>query len=103
MSDERIVIADRFPAVVHTPGGARLLEARVVLTRDELFVWQARGGEVQLVTQESWSGEPPHYGSGVWAICGALGEYRVERGGGCGCSSPLRRFVPWTPWRVGRP
>lgn len=100
---ERVVVADRYPAVVFAPDGSRYEQARVVLTRDQLYVFVVEGDQVvQVPPTQVWLPKGSVIGRGAWTIYAALGEYRVERGQGCGCSSPLKRFVPWTPWRVGR-
>lgn len=99
---DRVVVADRHPAIVVGPDGAVHTGARVVLTRDELFVWVVDGDQPRQVVQVRWELADSEVGRGPWVVATGVGEWRVQRGQGCGCSSPLKRLVPWTPWRVGR-
>lgn len=99
---ERVVVADRHPATVVDPEGTVIDGARVVLTRDEVFVFVVRESGVVELAREPWSATDSVLGRSAWRVAGRSGVWAVERGSGCGCGSPLKRFVPWTPWRVGR-
>lgn len=99
---DRIVVADRHPATVVRPDGTVVEGARVVLTREELFVFEVAGGRVVEAARLAWTPGESQLGRGPWSVATGGGAWSVERGSGCGCSSPLKRFVPWTPWRVGR-
>lgn len=102
-AEQRVVIADRFPAVVCDPDGRIHDRARVVLTRDEMFVWVENGGGVHELVRQRYQLDGSTVGRGDWSILAVGGPWLVQRGHGCGCGSPLKRFVPWTPWKVGRP
>jgi len=108
-TDAPIVVADRFPATVTTPDGQVWRGARVVLTYDELFVWRADGaeptprGEPVLVARHGWRVlDSDVQRNRIWKIATEAGEFVAAKGGGCGCGSPLKTFVPWRPYRVGR-
>lgn len=109
-----LVVYEAFPAVVRTPDGTELRDAKVAVTADadrrpaDLYVWVARGGlavrEVCSPVLVAESRFPPRYAPRApWKVATGMGVYSVTPGGGCGCGHPLRRWTPWTPWRVGAP
>lgn len=101
-AEERVVVADRHPATVLGPDGTTYDGARVVLTRESMFVFVVHAGVVEMLVVQDYDAEQSVLGRRGWTVAADDGAWTVERGSGCGCSSPLKRFVPWTPWRVGR-
>lgn len=102
------VIADRYPATVHCPDGTVLRNARAILTRADgdmpprLWLYTDRRPEPHLhasLPAELAETRIPH-GRGTWTVATDTGAYRVERGRGCGCGSPLRRWKPWAPYQL---
>ncbi len=65
---ERVVVADRHPATVLDPEGSVVDGARVVLTRDELFVFVVRATGVVELARERWSSEESTLGRNAWRV-----------------------------------
>lgn len=104
-----MVVRDLFPALVTLPGRAGAIrDARVVVTRERVYVWQWLPAGPDLVFTEVFdqAGEtfgmvpnaPPTKPLRVELPAGRL---EVTWAGGCGCGNPLRSWSPWSPWLVG--
>jgi hypothetical protein len=99
-----VVVRDVFPARV-VIGDRVLTSARAVITRDRLVVYIERG---EPAVDEPYLPEVstvPAYNASQREVAYVyLGEGRiavVTRQRGCACSSTLRGWHPWAPWRVG--
>ena len=100
--DPPAVCADRVSRLTWPHGTTE--DARVILTRRDLWVWLPAGEEPRLVLRVPWhpaaSTVRPD-GTGEWRIATGGGEYVARPGGGscAACSSALARFVPFHPYR----
>jgi hypothetical protein len=110
--DTRVVVADRFPVTVTGPDGYPRSGCRVILTRPTeqepgwLWVWLDTRPTPELLICTPWDQDtttPPGLDlRQPWQLATGAGRYTVEAGWGCGCSSPLKRMLPWQPMRRGR-
>lgn len=104
----RVAVWDRFPLTVTHPDGTVHLNCRVVLVRPTFeapawaWIWTDRRPTPELIWSGAWNPDrtAPHIRS-PWTLAAEGGVWRVEKGRGCGCGSPLKRFAPWTPFRRG--
>lgn len=108
----RVVVADRFPVQVTGPEGFERSNCRVILTRPTpdspgwAWIWTDTRPTPELLVCTPWdvdaSGLQIHAGRVPWRLVTDAGTYTVATGWGCGCSSPLKRLIPWSPMRRGR-
>jgi hypothetical protein len=105
---DRVVVLDRFPVTATAPDGTQYRDCRVICTRPSpeaagwMWVWTDRRPTPELITDTAW-----HQGSSTltrdtrqpWLLTTPTGKWRIERGYGCGCGSPLKRMVPWSPMK----
>lgn len=105
-AESPVVVRDAFPARVVTPR-AIFTTARVVITRDRLLVYVDRGDPVLDEPYDPARSTVPRYNapSSVPSTLALLDgtEVIVTRQRGCGCSSRLRGWRPWQPYRVAAP
>jgi hypothetical protein len=105
-----VVVRDVFPAEVSV-GGSVYRTARVVITRERVYVWQAEGRDRHLRVEFAYDPERsaiPRYNASpreeakVYArtVDDLAGALIVRRQRGCGCGSSLRGWRPWQPYRV---
>lgn len=101
-----VVVRDLFPAEVHVDGLV-YRTAFVVITRERLYVWQGEGRDrpLRLVApyDPATSTVPAYHAPPRQDARLDLGRGRtalVRRQRGCGCSSSLRGWRPWRPYRV---
>ncbi len=104
MPDEQpVVVRDLFPARV-VVGDRVLTGALAVITRDRLLVYITRAAPALDVPYRPEASTVPRYNAGTREPAHlTLDDGRVAtvtRARGCGCSSPLRGWHPWAPWRV---
>jgi len=101
-----VVIRDVFPAEAHVDGIV-YRSARVVITRERVYVWQAEGRERVLRLDEAYTSvvsTVPRYNASPreHATLALVAEPErvlvVRRQRGCGCGSPLRGWRPWSPF-----
>ena len=107
--DEPVVVRDLFPAEVQV-GDLVYRTAFAVVTRRRLYVWQAEGREkvLRLVAEYDPAGStipsshaPPRQQATVRLVGHPDASYAyVRRQRGCGCTSSLRGWRPWRPYRV---
>lgn len=101
-----VITHDVYPAEVVLPGDRVLREARAVLTAQRLYVWVRHGAGVSLAFEAPYdptgSTLPRQVTRGRGLdVATSEGGVLVNKGRGCGCSNPLKRFVPFTPMRSG--
>jgi hypothetical protein len=105
-----LVVRDVFPAEVAV-AGVVFRSARAVVTRERVYVWLAQDGAPKLVLSSAYDpatssvavlnaprskashlqlADDDEYGSAMLHVNGQRG---------CGCSSPLKAFTPWQPYR----
>jgi hypothetical protein len=99
-----MVRRDRMPARVRLPDGVDIAECRAVLTQERLYVWAATPAGVELRAELPYDPDrsvTPRGDRALWTVQTPEGIATVERGAGCGCGSPLRTLVPFTPMRSG--
>jgi hypothetical protein len=99
-----VVIRDVFPAQP-TLGSITYRSARVIVTRERVYVWTPQGRERLLVVDEPYLREqstiprynaPPRDDTILALVDGRTLTVRRQRG--CGCNSPLRGWRPWSPF-----
>jgi hypothetical protein len=102
-----VVIRDVFPAEAWLGDGNVYRSARVVVTRERVYVWQAEGRDRHLRLDAAYDPERstvPRYNAGpreqtILALDdGPVPSLVIRRQRGCGCSSPLRGWRPWSPF-----
>lgn len=109
----RVAVVDRFPVTATAPDGHEYRAARIILTRPTAdhpgwcWIWRESRPEPELLVDAEWS--TPTRGAlagmqpgATWLVDTPDGVWRIDRAGGCGCGSVLKRMVPWTPMRRGR-
>jgi hypothetical protein len=99
-----VIRRDRMPARVTLPDGRDLAEARVILTGARIYAWVGGSRGVELVAELEYDREAsvaPRGSDALWTVETSEGPVVVQRGSGCGCGSPLRSFVPFSPMRSG--
>jgi hypothetical protein len=106
-----VVVRDLFPAEVQV-GGSVYRTAFAVITRERLYVWQAEGRDrILRFVMEYDPGRstvppyhaPPRQEARLYAAGprdDLAGAVVVRRQRGCGCSSSLRGWRPWRPYRI---
>jgi len=101
MEAEPVVVRNVFPAEVVLPDGSLKTQALVKVTRERVYVWH---GERDLIVDEAHGLDadglaelPPSYAMRANALRIPLdgGTLTVNKGKGCGCSSPLKSFRPF--------
>lgn len=101
-----VVVRDLFPAEVQV-GGLIYRTAFAVITRERLYVWQAEGRDRILRAERVYDpaaslvpryNAPPRQEAHLVLDGGVDAVVRRQRG--CGCSSSLRGWRPWQPYRV---
>lgn len=103
-TDERVVLRDVFPATVAVDGVPAYRSARVIVTRDRLYVYLTRATPVVDAPYDPAASTVPRYNAPrqqrtvVRLTSGTT--ITVDRQRGCGCSSPLKHWRPWQPYRV---
>lgn len=99
-----VVLRDVFPALVAVDGDPTYRSARVVVTRDRVYVYLTRTAPAVDAPYTSEGSQIPRYNAPrthrmiVRLASGAT--LTVDRQRGCGCSSPLKAWRPWQPYRV---
>ncbi len=104
-----VVVRDLFPAEVQL-GDRVYRTAFAVITRERLYVWQAEGRErfLRLVaaydpaasTVPRYNAPPRQEATLVLLGHPTASTAIVRRQRGCGCSSSLRGWRPWHPYRI---
>lgn len=109
-----VVVRDVFPAQVQV-GDDVFHTRRAVVTRERVYLYEGRGRERVLTLSEPYVAEqstiprynaPPRQetrlvlakGASELRLAGAV--LTIRRQSGCGCSSPLKAWHPWQPYRV---
>lgn len=98
-----VVVRDVFPARV-VVGDRVLTGARAVITRDRLIVYITRAAPALDAPYLPEQSTVPRYNAAprepahLTMVDGQ--QATVTRQRGCACSSPLRGWRPWQPWRV---
>lgn len=106
-----VTIKRWFPADVTLPDGRMLTNALAIATHARLYVWTRRAGAPREVAL-TYLAEHTEAASSLRAQAalpsaatrieiGGDGSAVIRRGSGCGCSDPLKTFVPWAPQRSG--
>jgi len=102
--DERVVLRDGFPRLVAVDSAPTWRNASVVITRDRVYVYLTRAAPVLDAPYDPQQSTVPPYQapSGRQAVIRLLSgqTLTVTRQRGCGCSSPLKGWRPWRPYRV---
>ena len=112
-ADSEVLCRDVHPAEVATPDGGVVTGARVFATSHRLLAYVVRDGQIVKTVDVELSdpysvpaarGTLPRNGrlSAPWT---GDGTYWVNRGGGCGCGSPLKALgapLPWTRREASR-
>lgn len=102
---EPVVVRTVFPAEVVLPDGRLRTQALVKVTRERVYVWH---GERELILDEAHGLDsagiqalPLGYAMRATPLVFPLpaGTLTVNKGSGCGCSSPLKA---WRPFGVER-
>lgn len=99
MTDQPVVIREVFPTDV-TLGDQYFRTAMVVVTRQDVRVFQLKDGDITQVFQDTYD---PLASTLVdqWRlrvepmiVATPQGVLRAQQAGGCGCSNPLKRWKP---------
>ncbi len=77
-----------FPVTVTDPDGTTHREAR--LYDGSVYVWDATAQSGVAI----WTGVFDGPQRGPWTMETPEGAVTVTRGGGCGCSAPMKRWLP---------
>ncbi len=108
---DRVVVIDRFPVVATNPDGTTNPKARLVCTRPTatgpgwMWVWTDTRPTPTLVYSGPWDADASQLAQNTrtpWQLSTPDGDWRIAPAAGCGCGSPLARYVPWTPMRRSR-
>jgi hypothetical protein len=108
---DRVVVIDRFPVTATAPDGTVHHKARLLCTRPTpdqpgwMWLWTDTRPEPTLVHLGPWDRDASQLSGNTrtaWHIATPDGTWRIDPGAGCGCGSPLKRLVPWTPMRRSR-
>lgn len=101
---DRVVIRDGFPSIVTVDGAPTYRNASVVITRDRVLVYLTRAAPIVDAPYDPTASTIPRYNAprGTRSIVRLRSgqTLTVERQRGCGCSSPLKGWRPWRPYRV---
>jgi hypothetical protein len=102
-----IVLRDVFPAEVAV-GDDLYRSARVVITRERVYVWIADGSPLQVLDAEYDPEQSrlapinaPRSKASHLTLRDSTLQVHVNGQRGCGCGSPLKAFTPWQPYRKG--
>jgi hypothetical protein len=102
--DDRVVLRDGFPSLVAVDGVPTYRSASVVITRDRVLVYLTRTAPIIDAPYDPTTSTVPRYNAPRQQraiIHLASGRtLTVDRQRGCGCSSPLKGWRPWRPYRV---
>jgi hypothetical protein len=102
--DDRVVLRDGFPRIVAVDGVPTYRSASVVITRDRVLVYVTRAAPILDAPYDPAASTVPRYNApaGQQTILRLLSgrTLTVTRQRGCGCSSPLKGWRPWRPYRV---
>lgn len=90
---------DLFPAKVVeiTPIGEELRVhqvTRLLVSRDEIWVWEMAGGRPQLVINDRYESIDGRRTTGWTALLSDGSGLSFRRASGCGCGNPLRGWQP---------
>jgi hypothetical protein len=102
--DDRIVLRDGFPSIVAVDGHPTWRSASVVVTRDRVLVYLTRAAPILDAPYDPATSVVPRYNAPrqqrtiLRLTSGAT--VTVDRQRGCGCSSPLKGWRPWRPYRI---
>ena len=102
--DGELLRRDVWPGELLLPDGRSVTEARVFVTTHRLLAWTIEHSRIQVVADVELA-EPYSIAGNRGTLSGSLevettdGTAYVNKGGGCGCHSPLKALsapVPWT-------
>jgi hypothetical protein len=102
--DDRVVLRDGFPRIVAVDGVPTYRSASVVVTRDRVLVYVTRAAPILDAPYDPASVDrapvqrPRRAADDPPLLSGRT--LTVTRQRGCGCSSPLKGWRPWRPYRV---
>lgn len=103
---EPVVIRDVFPAAVAV-GDDRYWTARAIVTRERVYVFTGAGRERLLRLDQPYDREAstiPRYNAPprdpTHLVLDDGRTLSIARARGCGCTSPLRSWHPWQPYRI---
>jgi hypothetical protein len=102
--DEPVVLRDGFPRIVAVDGAVAYRSASVVVTRDRVLVYVTRAAPILDAPYDPATSRIPRYnapaGQQTVLRLASGRTLTVTRQRGCGCSSPLKGWRPWRPYRV---
>jgi hypothetical protein len=104
-----VVAVDRFPVIVHTPGGAVYRDAKVIMTRPvdgvgSLKAWAAADHPPVVDTTFDLDNSDVRSRQVDWSLDTPDGVVVVQPSPGCGCGNRLKYWTPpeFTPMRMGK-
>ena len=92
--DSVTVDLDFFPARVTLPSGGVLKIARLYVANGEVIVFTNQGSNIKEFFRRKLVSVEGNRRRG-YSLMTEMGEVKVTKAPGCGCSNPLKRYNPW--------